>query len=139
MIKPEWGRKRTCQVCGKKYYDFNKSPIICPCPEAVEFDPDFLLRNKKGKSLSTKVTSGNDNELTEDISIIDDIEVEGDNEVVSDDDPLLEINKEDQNDIPEDEVVIDDNISFIDDEEIEENDISDENGINVEIDEENKN
>ena len=30
-------------------------------------------------------------------------------------------------------------VAFIDDEEIEENDISDENGINVEIDEENKN
>ena len=30
MAKPEWGRKRTCQVCGKKYYDLNKSPIICP-------------------------------------------------------------------------------------------------------------
>ena len=139
MVKPEWGRKRTCQVCGKKYYDLNKTPIICPCPEAVEFDPDLLLKNKKGKSLSTKVTTGNDNELTEDISNIDDIEVDADNEVVSDDDPLLEINKEEQNDVPEDEIGIDDDISFIDDEEIEENDISDDNGINVEIDEENKN
>ncbi len=139
MVKPEWGRKRTCQVCGKKYYDLNKTPIICPCPEAVEFDLDSLLRNKKGKSISTKVTTGNDNELTEDISNIDDIEVGPDNEVVSDDDPLLEINKEEQNDIPENEIGIDDDISFIDNEEIEENDISDDNGINVEIDDENKN
>ena len=138
MVKPEWGRKRTCQVCGKKYYDLNKSPMICPSCGA-EFDPDFFLRNKKSKSVSTKVITGNDNELTEDISNIDDIEVEADNEVVSDDDPLLEINKEEQNDVPEDEIVIDDDISFIDDEEIEENDISDDNGINVEIDEENKN
>jgi uncharacterized protein (TIGR02300 family) len=138
MVKPEWGRKRTCQVCGKKYYDLNKSPMICPSCGA-EFDPDLLLKNKKGKSLSTKVTTGNDNELTEDISNIDYIEVDDDNEVVSDDDPLLEINKEEQNDVPEDEIVIDDDISFIDDEEIEENDISDDNGINVEIDEENKN
>ena len=47
MAKPEWGRKRTCQVCGKKYYDLNKSPIICPCPEAVEFDPNDYLKQEK--------------------------------------------------------------------------------------------
>ena len=138
MVKPEWGRKRTCQVCGKKYYDLNKSTMICPSCGA-EFDPDLLLGNKKGKSVSTKVTTDKDNELTEDISNIDDIEAEADNEVVSDDDPLLEINKEEQNDLTEDEIGIDDDISFIDEEEIEENDISDDNGINVEIDEENKN
>ena len=97
------------------------------------------MRNKKGKSISTKVITGNDNELTKDISNIDDIEAEPDNEAVSDDDPLLEINKEEQNDIPENEIGINDDISFIDDEGIEENDISDDNGINVEIDEENKN
>ena len=29
MAKPEWGTKRT-GPCGTKFYDFNKSPIICP-------------------------------------------------------------------------------------------------------------
>ena len=29
MTKPEWGTKRT-GPCGTKFYDFNKSPIICP-------------------------------------------------------------------------------------------------------------
>ena len=139
MAKPEWGTKRTCQVCGKKYYDLNKSPIICPCPEAVEFDPNHYLRTRKGKNVPLKASLENDNDLTENIENIDDIEIDSDAEVVSDDDPLLEINKEEQNDIPEDEIGIDDDISFIEDEEIEENDISDENGINVEIDEENKN
>ena len=145
MAKPEWGRKRTCQVCGKKYYDLNKSPIICPCPEAVEFDPESILRTRKSKSVSPKVTTGNNNDLTEDISNIDDIELDSDSEVVSDDDPLLEINKEDQKDIAEDEIGLDDNITFIDDDEIsdedigEDDDISDENGINVEINEDDKN
>ena len=42
MAKPEWGRKRTCQVLwNKKYYDLNKSPIICPSCGA-EFDPDLF-------------------------------------------------------------------------------------------------
>ena len=138
MAKPEWGIKRTCHSCGTKYYDLNKSSMICPS-FGTQFDQDLFLKNKKSKTVSTKVTTGNDNELTEDIPNIDDIEVEADNEVVSDDDPLLEINKEEQNDIPENEIGINDDISFIDDEGIEENDISDDNGINVEIDEENKN
>ena len=71
MAKPEWGRKRTCQVCGKKYYDLNKSPIICPCPEAVEFDPNFILKTRKGKSVPhQKASVENDNDLTEDIQIL---------------------------------------------------------------------
>tara|TARA_Y100000991_G_C21676360_1_gene223220 strand:- start:25 stop:426 length:402 start_codon:yes stop_codon:yes gene_type:complete len=132
MAKPEWGRKRTCQVCGKKYYDFNKSPIICPCPEAVEFDPDLLLRSRKGRGLSSKAIVV-DNDLSENISNIDDIENETDDEVVSDDDPLVDINKEDQKNIPEDEVGINEDINFIEDDEITED-----NSINVEVIDEDK-
>ena len=62
-------------------------------------------------------------------------EVDPDGEVVSDDDPLLEINKEDQNVIADDEIDMDEDISFIDDNEITEDD----NGINVEINEDDKN
>ena len=64
MAKPEWGRKRTCQVCGKKFYDLNKSPIICPCPEAVEFDPNDYLKSRKGKDIPPKALVENDNDLT---------------------------------------------------------------------------
>ena len=141
MAKPEWGRKRTCQVCGKKYYDLNKSPIICPCPEAVEFDPNDYLKSRKGKSVPTKASVEDNNDLTKDIENIvdiddiDDMEVDADSEVVSDDDPLLEINKEDQNVIADDEIDMDEDVSFIDDDEITEDD----NGINVEINEDDKN
>ena len=144
MAKPEWGKKRICQSCGTKYYDFNKSSIICPACGAI-FDTDLFLKTRKGKSVSSKNSTGNNNDLTEDISNIDDIELDTDAEVVSDDDPLLVINKEDQKDIAENEVGMDDDISFIDDDEIsdeelrEDNDISDENGINLEINEDDKN
>ena len=142
MAKPEWGKKRTCQSCGTKYYDLNKTPMICPSCGA-EFDPDLLLRTKKGKSLSSKTVSNDVKELTVDISDLDEIEAVSDNEVVSDDDdPLLDINKDDQNDIADDadNIVIDEDISFIDDDDMtEDDDISDENSINVEISEEDKN
>ena len=133
MAKPEWGKKRICSSCNTKYYDLNKSPIICPSCGA-EFNPNDYLKSKKGKNVPLKASVEDDNDLTKDIENIDDIEVDNDSEVVSDDDPLLEINKEDQNVIADDEIDMDEDVSFIDDDEITE----DENGINVEINEDDK-
>ena len=53
MSKPEWGIKRVCPSCSIKYYDFHKNPIICPKCE-FEFDPDLLLKSRKGRSIATK-------------------------------------------------------------------------------------
>ncbi len=30
MTKPELGNKHQCQNCGTKFFDLNKSPILCP-------------------------------------------------------------------------------------------------------------
>ena len=132
MAKPEWGKKRICPYCNTKYYDLNKSPIICPSC-GVEFNPNDYLKSKKGKNIPLKASVEDDNDLTKDIENIDDIEVDNDSEVVSDDDPLLEINKEDQNVIADEEIDMDEDVSFIDDEITE-----DDNGINVEINEDDK-
>ena len=35
MSNADWGIKRRCPECGKKFYDFNKSPIICPCEKKI--------------------------------------------------------------------------------------------------------
>ena len=133
MAKPEWGKKRICPYCNTKYYDLNKSPIICPSCGA-EFNPNDYLKSKKGKNVPLKASVEDDNDLTKDIENIDDIEIDNDSEVVSDDDPLLEINKDDQNIIADDEIDMDEGVSFIDDDEITEDD----NGINVEIIEDDK-
>ena len=134
MAKPEWGKKRICSFCNTRYYDLNKSPIICPSCGA-EFDPNDYLKTKKGKSNSSKTSVENDIDLTKDLDDIDNIEDDTDNEVVSDGDPLLEINKDEQKVIADDEIDIDDDISFIDDDEITEDD----NSVNVEISDDDKN
>ena len=121
MAKPEWGRKRICPSCGTKYYDFKNSPIICPSCGA-EFDPELYLRSRKGKSLSTKVSTDETSKISEDISDIDEIEIDSDDEVVSDDEPLIDISKNDQDDDTED-MDIDSNVSFIEDDDL--NDDSD--------------
>jgi len=48
MAKAEWGTKRLCQSCGTKFYDFSKSPIVCPNCGAT-FDPETLLKSRRGK------------------------------------------------------------------------------------------
>ena len=121
MANPEWGKKRICLACNTKYYDFNKSPIICPSC-GTEFDPDTNLKSRKGKGLLTKVVPENNQNMSEEISNIDDDETDTNEEVVTDDDPLLEINKQDQSKDSEVEINIDDDISFIDEDEINEDD-----------------
>ena len=132
MANPEWGKKRICLACNTKYYDFNKSPIICPSC-GTEFDPDTNLKSRKGKSLLTKVVSENNKNMSEEMSNIDDVEIDTNEEVVTDDDHLLEINKQDQSKDSEVEINIDDDISFIDEDEINEDD-----GLNEEIIDEKK-
>ena len=121
MAKPEWGKKRICLACNTKYYDFNKFPIICPSC-GTEFDPDTILKSRKSKSLLTKVVPENNQKMSEEISNIDDDETDTNEEVVTDDDPLFEINKQDQIKDSEVEINIDDDISFIDEDEINEDD-----------------
>ena len=43
MAKPEYGMKRICPNCGSKYYDLNRSPILCPkC--GANFDPVAAMK-----------------------------------------------------------------------------------------------
>ena len=123
MAKIEWGKKRICPACNTKYYDFNKSPIICPSCGS-EFDPDIYLRTRKSKNLSTKATSENNKKMNEESSDIDDIDTN--EEVIADDDPLIEINKENQDMDAEVEIDIGDDISFIDEDDINGDDVADE-------------
>ena len=134
MAKPEWGKKRICSACNTKYYDFNKSPIICPSCGS-EFDPDIYLKSRKGKNLSTKVVSEKKQNMSDDMTNIDDIDTDTDDEVVSDDDPLLDINTENQDTETEAgvELNIDEDISFID-----EDDINEDDDVNEEIIDEKK-
>ena len=53
MAKQEWGAKRMCQSCGAKFYDFDRSPILCPSCGAT-FDPETLLRARRSKASPVK-------------------------------------------------------------------------------------
>ena len=51
MAKADLGTKRACLSCGMRFYDFKRSPILCPgC--GTEFDPENIIKNRKSRSNS---------------------------------------------------------------------------------------
>jgi uncharacterized protein (TIGR02300 family) len=63
MDRNNWGIKRICLGCGARFYDFNKSPIVCPICNAV-FDPDYLSKRK------TKNFQGKNDDIMGDIGVV---------------------------------------------------------------------
>ena len=57
MAKPEWGLKRTCRDCGKRFYDFRRDPIVCPGCQAV-FDPLAMLRPRRVRTSAAPAAAG---------------------------------------------------------------------------------
>ena len=64
MNKEKWGIKRVCLCCATRFYDLNKSPIICPnCGE--EFDPEYLMKKKSKLDQEKEV-----DEVIEDVELL---------------------------------------------------------------------
>ena len=99
MAKADLGTKRACLACGMRFYDFSRSPIICPgC--GAEFDPENIIKSRKGrpvaKSAARDDSDAADDEQMEDIDFDDDDDVDVDDDGpgiiqddISDDDELL--------------------------------------------------
>jgi uncharacterized protein (TIGR02300 family) len=91
VAKPEWGKKRTCQSCGAKYYDLQKEPPTCPKCETV-FQAETPQRGRRSRAAAEApkvVPIPAAAALTAEVSDIadDDIEVDA---LDDDDEPLPE-------------------------------------------------
>lgn len=56
MSKAEWGLKRICPSCGKRYYDMKKNPPICPACK-TSFDAETLVRARRGRATEKKAVA----------------------------------------------------------------------------------
>ena len=98
MAKVELGLKRTCLSCGMRFYDFKRSPIICPgC--GTEFDPENLL---KGRSSQAAPKSAAKADVSDDLDETDFDDEDIDVAASKDDDD------DDDIDFVEDDVDVDD-------------------------------
>ena len=100
MAKADLGSKRACLACGMRFYDFSRSPIICPgC--GAEFDPENIIKSRKGRP-AAKTTSRADVDATDSDQIEDDDDADELTDAVVDD------NDDDDIDFDDDDVDVDD-------------------------------
>jgi uncharacterized protein (TIGR02300 family) len=96
MAKVELGLKRACLSCDMRFYDFKRSPIICPgC--GTEFDPENLLKGRKGRSTQKNAAKADVSDDSDDLDETD----------FDDEDIDVVVNKDDDDDITFDEDDVD--------------------------------
>jgi uncharacterized protein (TIGR02300 family) len=101
MAKADLGTKRACLACGMRFYDFSRSPIICPgC--GAEFDPENIIKSRKGRP-AAKTTSRADVDATDDDQIEDDDDADELTDAVVDDNEDDDIDFDDDDDVDVDD------------------------------------
>lgn len=69
MSKAEWGTKRICPGCGKRYYDMRKNPPVCPSCKTA-FDPENMMRARRNRAADKKAAKPED--IIDDLPITED-------------------------------------------------------------------
>lgn len=122
------GLKRICMNCGARFYDLDKSPIICPSCD-TEFTGEIKVKSRRGRPpaedkpakapAKAAPVAEEEEEDVEDIDPDDDIVSLDD---VDEDDDIKANDEDDDEDMPSSD--LDDNFDSIDDDEddIEEDD-----------------
>jgi uncharacterized protein (TIGR02300 family) len=110
VAKPELGMKRQCQNCGARFFDLNRSPIVCPKCETV-FQAPAISRSAPRAAAVAEESDEADAAPVEIISLedadagddkvaataTDDIEVEDDDTAA--DETFLEEEEDDPDDV----------------------------------------
>jgi len=103
MAKVELGVKRSCLSCDMRFYDFKRSPIICPgC--GTEFDPENLVKARKGRAAPKSVAKAQvsregddaDDVYNSDFDLDDDVDADIAVEEIDDD---IDFNDDDDVDV----------------------------------------
>jgi uncharacterized protein (TIGR02300 family) len=114
MAKADLGTKRACLSCGMRFYDFKRSPILCPgC--GTEFDPENIIKNRKSRS-NSKAANGADTDAGDDDQIeTDETDALAESIVVGKDDDDIDFDDDEVNEDADGPGIIQDDISDDDD------------------------
>ena len=115
MAKADLGTKRACLACGMRFYDFSRSPIICPGCGAA-FDPENIIKSRKGRP-AAKSAARDDNDAADDDQMEDDDNADelvagvvDDNDIDFDDDDDVDVDDDGpgiiQDDISDDDELL---------------------------------
>ena len=98
MAKPDKGKKHTCQSCGTLFYDFKRTPIVCPKCD-MEVEVQSLLKPRRPSPQAKAAAPKVEKPKPEDAETPDDLDVEVEEVEEEDDDDLME----DMSDIGDDD------------------------------------
>ncbi|HPD83608.1 MAG: FYDLN acid domain-containing protein [Alphaproteobacteria bacterium] len=125
------GLKRICMSCGMRFYDLDKSPIICPGCE-TEFTGEEKIKTRRGRVSAIAeepVKQAPRSSIEDDEDEIDDIDPDDDivslddvdeDDLDDDDEDALGIDSDDLDDLDEDD------LDDLDDEDLDDEDEEDE-------------
>jgi uncharacterized protein (TIGR02300 family) len=98
VTKPEWGTKRSCQSCGKKFYDLMRTPILCPgC--GTEFSSEVAPRSRRSRP--AVVAKPVVEEKIEEVAVVDEAD-EAEKVKVGDDELEVDLGDDDDDTLIED-------------------------------------
>ena len=111
MAKADLGTKRACLPCGMRFYDFKRSPILCPgC--GAEFDPENIIKNRKSRSTSKTPNGAGANASDDDQVETDETDALAETIVVGkDDDDDIDFDDDEVNEDADGPGIIQDDIS----------------------------
>lgn len=105
MAKPELGNKHQCQHCGTKFFDLNKTPVVCPkCGAVQQVAPARTVRVGAAEEEEIETEGGaelvslDEAEAAEeaiDVGVDEEVEIEDETA----DDTFLEEEEEDADDV----------------------------------------
>ncbi|MDA0786663.1 MAG: TIGR02300 family protein [Proteobacteria bacterium] len=71
MAKAEWGVKRACLSCGIRFYDMQKSPIVCPSCETT-FEPEAIFRPRRNRPAEANTPAPANDDVVKKAKVVDD-------------------------------------------------------------------
>ena len=110
MAKADLGTKRACLSCGMRFYDFKRSPILCPGCD-TEFDPENIIKNRKSRSNSKAANGANTDVSDGDQIEIDETDALAESIVVGKDDDDIDFDDDEVNEDADGPGIIQDDIS----------------------------
>ena len=110
MAKADLGTKRACLPCGMRFYDFKRSPILCPgC--GAEFDPENIIKDRKSRSTSKMPNGAGTNASDDDQVEADETDALAEIIVVGKDDDDIDFDDDEVNEDADGPGIIQDDIS----------------------------
>jgi uncharacterized protein (TIGR02300 family) len=115
VVKPEWGIKRLCQSCGARYYDFLRTPIVCPSC-GTTFDSEAVLKSRRARPLPVDDPKPKARKETAEVEDAEDVDDEEEEELDEEEDTL------DEDDIGDDEDEADEPVKRLPDVDVDDDD-----------------